>query len=208
MKIEYIYLLIIICGFFIGSIMFSQIIPKVILKKDIYSISNDKNPGAFNVFKHCGVKIGILCLFLDMLKGFIPLIISSLLLDYNNFLFILVMISPVFGHALGIFNRGKGGKCIATSFGVLIGILPISLIGFLLAGLYIFFSIVVKIKNMSIRSLITYSLFGICSFIISLVNELPTIAWGCLIISFISIIKHLYSLIFIERGLSIKHGKK
>ena len=42
-------------GFLLGSIMFCELIPKIVLKKDIYKISVDNNPGAFNAIKHCEI---------------------------------------------------------------------------------------------------------------------------------------------------------
>ena len=71
--------LLIVGGFLLGSMMFSQWIPKLLAGKDICKESVDNNPGAFNAFKHSGKKIGTLCLALDLLKGFVPVLLASLL---------------------------------------------------------------------------------------------------------------------------------
>ena len=77
MEILY-WMLLTLGGFLLGGIMFSQWIPKRLTGKDICKISVDNNPGTFNAFKHCGKKIGLLCLLLDVLKGFVPVLLATL----------------------------------------------------------------------------------------------------------------------------------
>ena len=172
--------------------MFCKIIPKLLLHKDICEISDDHNPGAFNVFKHCGKGVGILCLLLDVLKGCIPVLLTSLFMDTTCWAYTFVIAAPVLGHAVGTFNRFHGGKCIAVSFGVMFGILPVSWMGItVLAVLYILFSTAIKINPNTKRSIIVYSLFGAISCVLCAVLEMPTVAFGCLTVAVIAIVKHL-----------------
>jgi glycerol-3-phosphate acyltransferase PlsY len=126
-----------------------------------------------------------------MLKGIIPVMLATFFLDTDNICFSLVMIAPVLGHAVGIFNRFHGGKCISTAFGVLIGILHITLVGFILAVLYILFSTLIKISPNSRRSILSFSLFITISTPLLIVFGLYSIAIGCIGISLVAIIKHL-----------------
>ncbi|MGN1095540.1 MAG: glycerol-3-phosphate acyltransferase, partial [Eubacteriales bacterium] len=130
-----------------GGIMFSELLPKIFLKKDIRELREDKNPGASNVFINCGVFMGSLCLLLDMAKGFLPVFVGIHFLDVNDPLFAAVMVSPVIGHAISPYHRFRGGKCIATAGGVLIAMLPVTYIGLVLPAAYILFSIVFKIPS-------------------------------------------------------------
>ena len=114
----------IIGGFLCGSIMFSRLLPLLIAGKDVSAESSDRNPGAANAFSACGVAIGMLCLLLDMLKGFLPVLLGRLLLNTNDLLFAAVIVAPVLGHAIAPLNRFHGGKCIATAFGVTIALMP------------------------------------------------------------------------------------
>lgn len=182
----------IVGGFLLGSVLFSKIIPKIAVGKNICELGSDGNPGAANVFMKCGKKLGAVCLAADMLKGFLPAFLAFLFLDYNSLLFALVMISPIVGHALGIFNKFHGGKCIATSFGVLIGILPITRVGFLLAAVYILFSTLIKIKPNSRRSILSFGIFAAGALIILQLQNKYSIALGCIAISAIAILKHLH----------------
>lgn len=184
------YMIAIIGGFLSGGVMFSQILPKLIMGKDIQAISEDHNPGATNVFVNCGSCLGIVCLALDLLKGLIPVILSCIYLDRNNLLFGIVLAAPVLGHAIAPFHHFHGGKCIATSFGEMLGLLPYNPIGLLLAGLYIFFSAIIKIHPNRVRSLVVYSLFGLISSVILTSEGNYAIALGCTLISLTAIVKH------------------
>lgn len=192
---QYLYwMLLIVGGFLFGGIMFCEIIPKKVLHKDIYEMSVDNNPGAFNVFKHCGKKVGIPCLLLDVLKGFIPVLLASLLMDTQSISFSFVLFAPALGHAVGLFNRFQGGKCIAVSFGIMLGLLPVTYIPFVtLAALYILFSTVIKINNAAIRSIIVYVVFAvvICTVLGMLGNIYAAV--GCGLLALLPIVKFLCS---------------
>lgn len=179
-------------GFLLGSVMFCQIIPKTLLHKDIYEISVDNNPGAFNVFKHCGKKIGITCLLLDVLKGFIPVLLASLFMNTDSMAFALVMVAPALGHAIGLFNRFHGGKCIATSFGIMFGLVSVTWIGIVtLAALYILFSTAIKIKNTGVRSVIVYAIFTVTVCTVSGALGMTSAAVGCGVVALLPIVKFL-----------------
>ncbi|MGN0807511.1 MAG: glycerol-3-phosphate acyltransferase [Candidatus Coproplasma sp.] len=172
--------------------MFCRSIPALLTRKDICEISDDRNPGAFNAFKHFGKGIGSLCLALDLLKGFIPVFLASMLLEKNSAMLSLVMIAPVLGHAVGMFNHFRGGKCITTTFGVMLGILPVSWIPLaLLATLYILFSTLIKINPNKLRSIITFAIYGVASTVLCCVFGNYNVAFGCLVIAVIAIVKHV-----------------
>ncbi len=180
----------IIGGFLMGSVLFCQVIPQIALDKDIYAISDDHNPGATNVFIQCGASWGFLCLGLDMMKGFLPVFFTSRSLEPTSPLFALVLIAPVLGHAVAPFHHFHGGKCIATTFGEMLALLPFTRIGLVLAVIYIVFSTVVKIQPNRLRSMAAFGLFGAFSAASMLWGENQAIALGCVGISLIAIVKH------------------
>lgn len=193
MEILY-WVLFIVGGFLLGSIMPCELIPKKILHKDISKISVDNNPGAFNVFKHCGKKVGIPCLLLDVLKGFIPVLLASLLMNTDNIAFSLVMVAPALGHAVGLFNHFHGGKCIATSFGIMFGLIPVTWIGIVtLAALYIIFSTIIKIKNAAIRSVVVYTIFAVVVCPVLGILGMTYATVGCGLVAVLPIAKFLFS---------------
>lgn len=186
------WILFIAAGFLAGSVMFCSFVPKAITRKDVSRLSDDGNPGAFNVFKICGAKVGCLCLFLDVLKGFAPVLCASLLMNTESFWFSLVIAAPVLGHAVGAFNHFRGGKCIAVSFGVAFGLIPVTCWAIvLLAGLYILFSTVFKFSSNRVRSITVYALFAVLSTAVCCVFGQYSCAAGCAAVALIAIVKHL-----------------
>jgi len=89
-----------------------------------------KNIGATNAGRVLGRKWGYLCLALDILKGFAPTLAASFVLvskplDAGMLLrWILVGVAAVGGHTLPIYLKFRGGKGVATTVGVALGIFP------------------------------------------------------------------------------------
>ena len=180
-------------GFLLGSFPFCYFIPKWIKGIDVVSNSKDHNPGASNVFSLCGIFMGVICLFLDIAKGIItPYYIIHNHLE-KSLLFSLVMIAPVLGHAVGMFLSFRGGKCIATTFGVMIALLPVSKIGLFLAVIYIILFGIIRVKPHRKCSIMTFSIFGTISPIILIYYNHYSFALGCMGISLIVLYKHLKS---------------
>lgn len=136
---------IIIVNLFCGSIMFSYLIGKTLLKKDIREVG-DGNPGASNVIKACGVKYGVIAIILDYSKGFIPVLIAFHILNLKGIYLILAAIAPVIGHAFSPFLKFKGGKAIAVTFGIWSG-LTLWRVPSLLGIVLVILSTLVKVKE-------------------------------------------------------------
>lgn len=147
-------------GILCGSILFGSLLPKAVKKVDVTRLSNDHNPGTANAIKYAGVPVGIACLAGDLLKGAVPVNLSIRMGLETGSMFPLIMAAPVFGHAHSLFHHGKGGKGIAVSFGVLIGLLPLGteLLG-LLCILYIINSTLVRINPHTRRTRVTFIVF-------------------------------------------------
>lgn len=182
--------LLILGGFCLGSIMFSKILPKLIMKKDIQINGRDENPGAANVFMHCGWQLGLICLALDMLKGFIPVFLSLLLIEEKSAFMPFIILAPALGHAVAPFNHFRGGKCISTVFGELIALLRITPVGFILAVLYIIFATLIRNMPNRLRSIWAFSMFIVLSTPFLIYFGHITVAIGCVLISVTAIIKH------------------
>ena len=145
-----------IAGYVCGSFMSAYYIPQWLYDMDVARMSDDGNPGAANVFKNAGVPCGILVLAADLLKGYLPVHMALNYIPGQSMLIIPVLIAPVLGHAYPVFRRFRGGKAIAVSFGVLIGLAPDWVPALCLAFFYILFS-VVRINPHSRRSIITFT---------------------------------------------------
>ncbi len=183
--------LLILGGYLLGSVHFCRAIPLFTRHVDITKESADGNPGAANVFVLCGWQTGLCCLFCDMAKGFLPVFAALKWLPHDRPAFALVMLAPVLGHAFSVLHRFRGGKCIAAIFGEMIALLWISPVGLILAGLYIFFSVAVKIDPHSRRSIVTFCVFAPTALAVELILGQTAAALGCVGVSAVSIGKHL-----------------
>jgi glycerol-3-phosphate acyltransferase PlsY len=81
------------------------------------------NIGATNVGRLCGTKYGAMTLVLDVLKGFIPVLLATSFSD-SYFFLTLVASAAVCGHMFSVFLHGKGGKGVATWVGAFLAISP------------------------------------------------------------------------------------
>ncbi len=101
-----------------GSVMYSYLIAKY-LGKDLSQV-RDGNPGGSNLWRATNWKIGLTGILLDGFKAYIPLLIFVPIFEsnVNPVLFYLLCVSPVLGHMFSPFLKFKGGKAIASTFGV------------------------------------------------------------------------------------------
>lgn len=111
-------LILILFAFFLGSLPFGLYVARTFKGIDPRE-GGSRNTGATNVARLCGTKYGITVLALDLLKGFLPVVMAA---QHGGWLFTsLVMLAAVFGHAYSPFLGWKGGKAVATSVGVFLG---------------------------------------------------------------------------------------
>jgi len=115
-------LMIIIC-YLIGSMPFGYIVAKVVKKIDIRDYGSG-NIGATNAFRVLGPWLASLVLIGDLLKGFLAIVLFSQLNIDSLFVIILGGLAVIGGHDWSIFLKFKGGKGIATTYGVFLALNP------------------------------------------------------------------------------------
>ena len=111
-------------AYLIGSVPFGLLIAKT-QGKDIRSIGSG-NIGATNVLRCLGKPLGITCFILDVLKGFLPAFLFPMVGSDSAEFGILFGAAAIQGHNFPVFLKFKGGKGVATSAGVLLGVAPLA----------------------------------------------------------------------------------
>src|SRR5690625_5102431 len=154
-------ILFIILAYLLGSIPSALIIGKLTQKIDIREHGSG-NMGATNAFRVLGTKAGIFVTLADILKGtmatLIPLFASYFYdIEVSR---LIVGVFAVLGHTYPIFAKFKGGKAVATSGGIILGINPLLFIAMVVT----FILSLYLSKYVSLSSMIT----GVVSTIISL----------------------------------------
>ena len=83
--------------------------------------TGSNNPGATNVLRHGGKKAAIITLLGDMLKGLIPVLVA-VQLQADTLTIALTGLAALLGHVFPVYYGFKGGKGVATYYGVIFGI--------------------------------------------------------------------------------------
>ena len=82
-----------------------------------------KNIGATNVYRTVGHKWGFLAFFCDFLKGFLPVFFAlRFASSVNANIPVCVGLACVIGHTLTVFMKFRGGKGVATAFGMMVAL--------------------------------------------------------------------------------------
>ncbi|MFK2825166.1 glycerol-3-phosphate 1-O-acyltransferase PlsY [Bacillus sp. B190/17] len=138
---------IILLAYLLGSIPSGLIVGKCFFGIDIREHGSG-NLGATNSFRTLGVKAGIVVTLADILKGtaatLLPLWLSP---DLDP---LIAGVAAVIGHMFPVFAGFKGGKAVATSGGVLLGVQPVMFLVILLS----FFISLYLTKYVSLSSMI------------------------------------------------------
>lgn len=120
------FIIIIIAAYLLGSVPFGVLIASA-HGVDLRSIGSG-NIGATNVARALGRKWAYLCFFFDVLKGLLPMLIAKSLVHETNLatlsLWLAAGCAAVIGHVFPIYLKFKGGKGVATSVGVILGLYP------------------------------------------------------------------------------------
>ena len=146
-------------SYFIGSIPFGLLLTKIFTGKDVREIGSG-NIGATNVLRTGNKYLAAITLTLDVLKGYVVIIITK---QYFPELILFSSLLVFLGHLFPVWLKFKGGKGVATYLGILFALsLQLSL-------LFIFTWLVVSLifKYSSVSSMFS----SLTVFVVSLIRE-------------------------------------
>ncbi len=129
-------LLLVLFSYLLGSVLFGDWIARS-KGVDLRSVGSG-NVGATNVGRALGKKYAVLVFFLDMFKGLFPMLLARLYFGLDTWTTFFVGLFAVLGHTYSVFSSFKGGKGVATSFGVLLGVSPLIALLTLLFWFFVF----------------------------------------------------------------------
>jgi glycerol-3-phosphate acyltransferase PlsY len=113
-----------------GSIPFGLFIARLLTGKDVRSVGSG-NIGATNVARAAGKGAAAATLVLDALKGIVPVLVARLVRDPlplrgTDELAATCAVLAVVGHCFPVWLRFRGGKGVATGFGVALALAPLA----------------------------------------------------------------------------------
>jgi glycerol-3-phosphate acyltransferase PlsY len=191
-------------SYLVGSIPTAYLFGRILKEVDIRKFGSG-NVGATNALRVLGKKVGITVLLIDVLKGVFPVIILGDYILAKGISFsselsrIILGLSCICGHNWTVFLNFKGGKGVATTFGVLIG-LSFRIAGFAkILGwvILIWFSAFILFRIVSLASVLAAITFPLA---IILSGYSRTLVIFSLLTSIFILLRHRSNLVRIFQG--------
>ncbi|HWE95663.1 MAG TPA: glycerol-3-phosphate 1-O-acyltransferase PlsY [Tepidisphaeraceae bacterium] len=177
------------------------------------------NIGATNLGRLLGGKFFAITFVLDLLKGLLPVLAAGAVLRFHApdqtsyFLWLLVGFSTIFGHMFSLFLKFKGGKGVATSTGVVLGIFPYYTAAGVVA-LAIFVLVFKLTRYVSVASMVGAVSFTLAYLTLGLSlrwdvfgRQLPLLLFALLVASMI-VFKHRGNIARLRAGTEHRFGAK
>ena len=119
----------------LGSIPVGYLLTKFYTGKNILELGSG-NIGSTNVRRVTNKKLSIITQLLDMLKGFLPVVLFLVFnpLVSTPYYVLLLALTAIIGHDFSLFLKFKGGKGVNTTLGASVLLAPYSV--FIAVGLY------------------------------------------------------------------------
>lgn len=193
-------LLLIVCAYLIGSIPSALIVSRRIFGIDIRDYGSG-NMGATNTFRVLGSRYGTIVMITDIVKGVIASSLYELLPFYagnevlrTNFIIGLGM-AAVVGHIFPIFANFKGGKGVATLFGMVLALQPVVA----LSCVGVFLLVLFLTRYVSLSSILAAMMLPVC--VLWIWNEHEVLYRGfTLLVAFLVIFTHQKNIGRLLRG--------
>ena len=203
-----------LAAYVIGSTPFGVIIARakgVDLRK-----AGSGNVGATNVGRTIGRKWGYICFALDVAKGLLPVLAAGLLLgreeDFptlaDQLCWLGVGFGAIAGHVFSFWLRFRGGKGVATSMGVVVGIYPyFTLPGLCALGVWIL--VTLTSRHVSLGSIAAAASF-VPLFVAFRWREVgslwPLLAFACVVVALI-VVRHRSNIARLLEGRENRIGR-
>jgi len=146
-------------SYLFGAIPFGLVFSRLFSNIDVRTVGSG-NIGATNVLRASGKKAAALTLLADCLKGYIPVLAAKLLLQ-DDWITVSCAAAAVLGHNYPVYLDFKGGKGVATSFGVILAVVP--LIGVLCLAVWL--AVAILGRYSSLAAIISFAAYPLLSFV-------------------------------------------
>jgi glycerol-3-phosphate acyltransferase PlsY len=108
-------------AFTLGSLPFAYWLGRAFLSVDVRDYGADHNPGAGNAWRAGGWRLGLPAAALDVGKATAAVLLARIA-GVTHWGLLPVALAPLFGHALSPFLGFRGGKSVAATFGIWLGL--------------------------------------------------------------------------------------
>jgi glycerol-3-phosphate acyltransferase PlsY len=119
---SYLQFLLLPAAYLLGSVSSAVVVARIMHLEDPRDVGS-KNPGATNILRYGGKTAAALTLLGDLLKGVVAVVIARLVTDEPLVLASIGLLA-LLGHVYPVFFGFRGGKGVATGFGVWLALSP------------------------------------------------------------------------------------
>lgn len=198
-----------VVAYLLGSIPFGYILVRVFRRQDIRSVGSG-NIGATNVIRSGAKGLGIATFLLDMLKGCIAVWLSGFIAAHLD-----PSMAPrnaeaagaffaVIGHMFPVWLRFRGGKGVATGFGVFLVAAPWAA----LSAIGLFFIVLATSRIVALASILGAASFPFFAWFLVGGNRPLFFIAAQVIVALLIIIKHHQNIHRIMTGTEHKFGAR
>lgn len=182
----------VLAGYFFGSIPAGYLIIKILLGKDIRNLGSG-NIGATNVSRFVGKGWGVGVALFDMAKGGLVVLAAHLAGIQDPWILALSGFAGVCGHNFPLWLRFKGGKGVATSFGVVFFWNPVPAA----AGGIVWYLAMRLSRYVSVGSMVSLATVPVWFL---LLRESSAYVWTSAAMALLSVVRHRSNIINLSRG--------
>ncbi|MCD4813339.1 glycerol-3-phosphate 1-O-acyltransferase PlsY [bacterium] len=195
---------ILLVSYGIGSIPFAYVYGKI-RGVDIRT-QGSGNPGATNIMRVFGVFSGILVLLADAAKGYLAVVIIAgwAVTGNPDLLKVACGLAAIMGHTFTFFLRFKGGKGVATTCGVFLGLAPLATLLVLIP----FVVVVALTRYISAGSLVAALSFPAIIWFVGETGHQYLFFYVSVLSALMIVLKHRANIGRIVKGTENKFGQK
>jgi glycerol-3-phosphate acyltransferase PlsY len=202
-------LVIAVIAYLLGSIPFGLILVRLFRKQDIRTLGSG-NIGATNVVRSGAKGLGALTFLLDALKGYAAVYLAGMLMHGSSHgipalqnASALAALLATLGHMYPVWLGFKGGKGVATAFGVFLAIAPLAAA----IALAVFIVVLLLSKYVSLASLLAAVTLPVCALLVFRIDRTWFSAAVIVFVSLLVIVKHRKNIERLVSGTEYRFGK-
>ena len=202
-------LLVSVFGYLLGSIPVGYVLMRLFRHEDVRSVGSG-NIGATNVLRSGGTGLGAATFLLDMLKGcsavYFGVLLGLLLapdMRVRN-LQAAAALAAVLGHMFPVWLKFKGGKGVATGFGVFLVAAPTSA----LAAITVFAVVLLLTRYVSLASILGAASFPMFAWMLVKGDRPPFFITVQFVVALLIIAKHHQNIRRLLAGTESRVGRK
>lgn len=203
------YLVIALIAYLLGSIPFGYVLVRLFRKEDIRE-QGSGNIGATNVVRSGAKGLGALTFLLDALKGYVAVAAAAWVLDLHALQQVSLQsataaaaLAAIVGHIFPVWLGYKGGKGVATAFGVFVAVAWLPAV----ASLLVFIVVFALSRYVSLGSILGAAAFPVFAFLAPHFPYEASMIAVILIVPLIVVVKHRQNIDRLIHGTEHRFGK-